>query len=170
MVAGRNPATPDAIDPWNVHVQCNPALQYFNELPFRLLSVDFHVYGGEREHRGRIYELVVATWGSLEPNSQHDQYLVWIDAETKRIVMCRYTMRDFGPAYAGTIHYEDYRSIQGVLVPFRQTVVIPAPQHTLYPLDRYFFHQERLESASFDRVNRAELIVDPSRPIADVKP
>lgn len=139
-----------------------PSLQYFNELPFRLLGADLVAYGGERIYRGRTYDLLLATWGSLEPNEQHDQYLLWIDRETGLLAICQYTVREIMMAVTGTIHFEDYREVQGVYFPFKQTVILPAPENTLYPLDDYFFHQSVVSSVSFDTFEPEVLIVDAS--------
>ena len=146
-----------------------PSLHYFNELPFRMLKADLIAYAGERIYRDKTYDLIFATWGSFEPNETHDQYLLWIDRETNLIEMCQYTLRDAAPAYTGTIHFDDYRMVQGVVFPFKQTVTIPAPEHTLYPLDEYFFHQSRVDSVAFDAFEKEELIVDESRIPGDVK-
>ena len=146
-----------------------PSLQYFNELPFRLLKATHIAYAGEREYRGKIYDLIFASWGSFEPNPDHDQYLLWIDRSTMLVAMCQYTLRDAAPAFTGTIHFEDYRDLNGVQFPFKQTVILPAPENTLYPLDEYFFHQSRVESVSFDAFDRAELIVDASLEPGDAK-
>ena len=147
-----------------------PSLQYFNELPFRLLKADHMAYAGEREYRDRTYDLLFVTWGSFEPNVSHDQYLLWIDRETLLISMCQYTIRSAAPAFTGTIHFEDYRAVQGVYFPFKQTVILPAPENTLYPLDKYFFHQSLVESVTFDGFDKELLIVDASLVPRDVKP
>ena len=147
-----------------------PSLQYFNELPFRMLNADLVAYAGERVYRERTYDLLFVTWGSFEPNMLHDQYMLWIDRETHRIAMCQYTLREAGPVFTGTIHFGDYREVQGVFFPFQQTVILPAPEHTLYPLEEYFFHQTRVASVAFDEFEEDLLIVDTSLLPGDVKP
>lgn len=146
-----------------------PALQYFNELPFRLLTADYVAYAGDRTHRGREYHLIFATWGSVEPNERHDQYLLWVDQQSLLVRMCLYTLRDAGTIFTGAIHFDDYRNVQGVLIPFEQTVVLPRPENALYPLDRYFFHRLEFESARFDEVDKRELLVASAAPAGDFK-
>ena len=147
-----------------------PALQYFNALPFRLLTAEYVAYAGVGTHRGQVYDLVYVTWGSFTPNEMHDQYLLWISRASGLIEMCRYTLRDIQPPhFTGTIHFDDYRSVQGVLFPFKQTVVLPPPEHTLYPLDENYYHRLVFEAVQFDAVQKEQLLVDSTRAVGDVK-
>jgi hypothetical protein len=146
-----------------------PALQYLSELPFRLLNAEYVLYAGQRLHEGKDYHLIFATWGSVEPNEQHDQYLLWINQETLLVEMCRYTLRDAGPIFTGSIHYDGYRDIEGVMFPFAQTVTLPRPENTLYPLHRYYFHRLEFESVGFDEVDKGTLLVGSSKPAQDAK-
>jgi len=147
-----------------------PTLQYFAELPFRILSAQYITYGGERELDGSTYQLIYASWGSLEANLEHDQYELWINEETLLVEKCFYTVRGAFSGAVGTIHFDDYREVQGVMVPFLQTVTLADPESTLYPVGNNFFHQMRLESASFDSFPPEKLVVYPDRAPGDVKP
>lgn len=152
-----------------------PTLHYFNELPFRLRSAPVVRDAGERRHRGRSYQRVFATWGGPEPRPEHDQYVLWIDPETRLLSMVRYTVRDglasrspaqarlFRSVMLGTMHFEDYRDVDGVMVPFVQTVVLTPPELTRYPLSEHFFHRLELDEARFDTVPREALLPDPAR-------
>ena len=147
-----------------------PTLQYFAELPFRILSAQYITYGGERELNGSTYQLIYASWGSLGANPEHDQYELWINKETLLVEKCFYTVRDAFKGAVGTIHFDDYREVQGVMVPFLQTVTLASPESTLYPVKNNFFHQMRLESAGFDSFPPEKLIVYPDRTPGDFKP
>ncbi len=147
-----------------------PALQYFDELPFRLLSAEFIVYAGEKSHRGKNFHLIYATWGNFTPNLQHDQYLLWISQETLLVEMCLYTVRDLITWGTGTIHFEDYREVQGVRFPFKQTVVLPRPEATVYPLDENFFHRLTFEEVKYDVFDKQVLIIVPNKAVGDFKP
>lgn len=147
-----------------------PTLQYFTELPFRLLRADVVAYAGARTHRGHTFDLVLVTWNRLAPQLGVDQYLLWIGRESGLIEKCRYTLRDAYDWAAGTIHFDDYRAVQGVQIPFRQTVTLDPIDEMEYPLDEHFFHQLVLGRARFDTVDREALIVDASRPVGDAKP
>jgi hypothetical protein len=147
-----------------------PTLHYFTELPFRLLNANIAAYAGVRTHRGRTYDLVLVTWHRVAPQLDVDQYLLWIGRESRLIEKCRYTLRDAYDWAAGTIHYDDYRMVDGVYVAFRQTVTLDPVDETEYPLDEHFFHQLVLEQARFDTVDQEALIMDASRPVGDHKP
>jgi len=152
-----------------------PTLQYFNELPFRLRSAPVVRDAGEAHHRGRGYQRVFVTWGGPEPRPEHDQYVLWIDQQTHLLSMVRYTLRDgvvwmprvqarlFRSVMLGTMHYEDYRDVDGVMLPFVQTVVLPPPELTRYPLSEHFFHRIEVDEARFDSVPRETLLPDPAR-------
>jgi hypothetical protein len=160
-----------------------PTLQYFNELPFRLRSAPIVRDAGEARHRGRAYERVFVTWGGPEPRAEHDQYVLWIDRETGLLSKVRYTLRDgvawmppvqatlFRSVMVGTMHYEGYREVQGVMVPHVQTVVLPPPELSRYPLHEHAFHRLEMDEARFDTVSREALLPDPARgDVGDRKP
>lgn len=153
-----------------------PTLQYFSELPFRLLEADIVLHGGGADHRGRAYELLFATWGAPEPGPEHDQYVLWIGRDSGLVEMVRYTVRDLAPMAsglarrmmravgAGTIHFDDYREIDGVMVPFAQTVVLQEPALTSHPIGESFLHRLEIEMADFDSVSRQALLPLPGLP------
>jgi len=156
-----------------------PTLQYFDELPFRLLSAPIVLHAGEGLYGGTSHERVFVTWGSPEAHREHDQYELWIDAESGLIDVVRYTvreaaalsrpwmrplMRTFG---AGTIHYQDYREASGVLIPFVQTVTLPPPGDSGAPTDGNWFHRLEVEGVEFDRVAPEALVIDARRPVGE---
>ncbi len=147
-----------------------PTLHYFNELVFRLLAAEYLAYAGEKTHNGKEYDLLFATWGSFEPNLEHDQYLLWVSKKTRLVDMCLYTVRESRNWVTGTIHFQDYRDVQGVKFPYRHTVVLPWPENTVYPIEENFFHKMTFESVQFDTFPKDLLIVDPAKKIGDVKP
>ena len=152
-----------------------PTLQYFNELPFRLLKAGVILDAGDSRHRGRDYHRIFVSWGSAKPTIEVDQYLLWIDRQTLLVEMARYTLREAiqlasGPmatvyrsVAAGTIHYDDYREVEGVLVPFEQTIALPPPELTEYPLTAGFFHRLVAKRVTFDTVPADALIPAPWR-------
>jgi len=160
-----------------------PTLQYFDELPFRMLDAPIALDAGEGRYLGSSYDRVFVTWGSPEPHAEHDQYVLWIDPDTRLIAAVRYTLRDAVPMStpllrpvmkvfaAGTIHFRDYRRVDGVMVAFEQTVTLAPPEDTRLPLTRSFFHRLVVERARFDGFDPALLVVDPARPeLGDAKP
>ncbi|MEM7050914.1 MAG: hypothetical protein AAF604_14695 [Acidobacteriota bacterium] len=148
-----------------------PTLQYFNELPYRLRHAEIVAYAGEDEHNGKTYDLVYATWGSFAANETHDQYELWIGRDSGLLEMAFYTVRDGMKSAVGTIHFTDYREVQGVWFPFVQTVIIGSPKDTEYPLDKNYFHRIEVESTAFDTVAPEALRPDPAlRTVGDAKP
>ena len=71
-----------------------PTQQYFSELPFRVLQAEIVAHMGERSLDGKEYHLVLATWGAVEPNTEYDQYAIWINKETSLIEKMTYTVRE----------------------------------------------------------------------------
>jgi len=68
---------------------------YLIEAPMRLLNAEIIKYAGEKRVSNTLYDLVFVTWGSEEPNRQFDQWLVYINRETKFIDMTEVTISDF---------------------------------------------------------------------------
>ena len=96
-----------------------PTVQYFYEAAFRLHEGQYVAHAGTRELHGKTYDLVYITWGSVEPSSEIDQYVAWIEQDTGRLGILQYTVRDFGKRIQGAAHYEDYKQVQGLWVPGR---------------------------------------------------
>jgi len=102
-----------------------PTYQYFFEFPFRILNADTIAYVGEKMIGENLCNGVFASWNTLSPQKNIDQYLIWINKETKRIEKLEYTIRD---AYAynfltGAIFYKDYKYFDNeILLPTRLPV------------------------------------------------
>ncbi|MCI0415535.1 hypothetical protein L0222_22400 [bacterium] len=135
-----------------------PSLQYFNELPFRLASAQFVTYAGEGKQKGKTYDLVYSTWGSLDANRDYDQFVLWIDRETSLVTMCHYTVRQAFPAAAGTIYYDSYKTLQGVTIPFKHFVLLEWPGEIRFPLEQNFFHRVEIRQAKFNAVPEGTLL------------
>jgi hypothetical protein len=140
------------------------AYQYFTETVSRLSNAEFIRFAGTEEFNGSTYDLVYATWGSMEGNDQHDQYILYFNQETNMLDYATYTVRDNylkmpggGMMYA-TMRFNDYRNIDGFQVPFEQTVFMFGPQEDK---DNYI-HKLTLSSFEFDGFDKAELYPDPS--------
>ncbi|MBL8018552.1 MAG: hypothetical protein JNM27_02720 [Leptospirales bacterium] len=98
-----------------------PTIQYFIEAPFRLGSADVLFYAGEGKARGQEYDLVFVSWGTAEPQSSIDQYLLWINRATGQLDFMQYTVRDMYPFVTGVMHYQDFRPIGSLTLPHRLT-------------------------------------------------
>ncbi len=92
------------------------------QFAFRITEADFIGYAGDENVRGINYQRVYATWGSEEPNETYDQYLLYIHPESKRMEWYYFTFREANPAARISIEQSDFRTVDGVLVPFVSTV------------------------------------------------
>ncbi|MCI0415008.1 hypothetical protein L0222_19720 [bacterium] len=126
-----------------------PTLQYFNELPFRILRAPVVAYAGPAKLGTQDYDLVFASW-SEAPSPESDQYMLWIHPQTNYIEYIHYTVREGRPDVDGTMHFDDFRRIDGVLVPFIQTVTVGDPLGNRNPFPpNQFFHRLIISSCSF---------------------
>ncbi|MGF1465452.1 MAG: hypothetical protein ACFCGT_04895 [Sandaracinaceae bacterium] len=117
-----------------------PTIHYFMELPQRLTEAPIARWVEERTIGGRSYDVVFATWRTVEAHDEEDQYLVFIDRETGRIGKVQYTVREMGRFVTGTNHLDDQREIGGVWIPHRQSVT---PEPTDSPDD--YLHRMTVE-------------------------
>ncbi|MEM9361354.1 MAG: SRPBCC family protein [Bacteroidota bacterium] len=87
-----------------------PAIQYFFEMPLRLRNAPILKYAGTREFEGETYDLVFATWETTVPHKEHDQYLLYISQDDRKLKFANYTIRaNYVPApknMYGSIRYE----------------------------------------------------------------
>ncbi|MEK6152601.1 hypothetical protein WIW50_05050 [Flavobacteriaceae bacterium 3-367] len=90
---------------------------YLTELPFRIAQAPIKSYAGERERNKKTYLLVYATWEKAAPHALHDQYVLWINKETKLLELAQYTIREGGKFASAWVIYEDYQAIEGVMMP-----------------------------------------------------
>lgn len=153
-----------------------PTLHYFDELPFRLLRAELVTDAGPAELGGRTYDRVFVTWGNLEPHAEHDAYVVWIGRESGLVEKVAYTVRDAVPLAppwmrglarllgVGTMHYDDFHTVDGVVLPFLQTVTLFGPERATEPVSDNYFHQLVVEEVRFDSFDPSLLVVDPRLP------
>jgi hypothetical protein len=102
-----------------------PTMHYFNELLARVANAEVVAYAGEKREADKTFDLVLCTWGSLEPN-MNDQYLLYINRQNCRLERVSYTIRDnfmWTPkSFYGTAIYSDFRQVDQVWIPFRLDV------------------------------------------------
>lgn len=147
------------------------AYHYFFEMADRLRQAPIRTYAGETSFNGNEYDLVLVTWESLAPQEKYDQYIAYINKETHLLDAVTYTVRENylpgGRNLYSTMRYDDYRNVDGFMVPFLQTVQIKDPAAST---DEYL-HQFRIEEFSFDSFERKVLEPNPSlKKVGDEKP
>ncbi len=94
-----------------------PTYQYFIEFPSRIQEATAVDYMGQKVIDGITAEGVIASWGTVEPQKELDQYVVWINAETKQIIKIDYTIRDVNKFVVGVAYFKDYKNYNGLLLP-----------------------------------------------------
>ena len=148
------------------------AFQYFMELIGRLGNAEYIRYAGEKEFNGKRYDLVFATWGSLEGHPEHDQYLLFINQENSMLDYASFTIRDSNLDMPGTgilygsAGYSDIRNVDGFQVPFTLSEFMNGPSED----NNDYVHQLKLSTFSFDGFDQSELYPDPDiNPIGDCK-
>ena len=135
---------------------------YFFELADRLKNAPIITAMDEKERDGVLYDRVFITWEDLKAHGEHDQYIVGISKDSGLIEYAHYTVRDNYlkvPGYKkfyGSIHFDDFREIDGVLIPFSQYVFLNKPKK-----DKKYIHKLTISDFAFDTFDVAELRPNP---------
>ncbi|NER15244.1 hypothetical protein GWK08_17440 [Leptobacterium flavescens] len=132
------------------------AFHYLFEGPKRLSNAPLIRYTGKGSFNGKDYDKVFVSW-SEEPSKEHDQYVVWIEEKSGLVGLIDYTVRDnFLPSpsniYA-TLVLDDYRNIDGIVFPFKQTAQLNGPKEN----PKRFIHQMIVEKLSINTYPRKKL-------------
>lgn len=94
-----------------------PAYQFFIEFPKRIQKATAVSYVGKDTINGVICEGVLASWNTIKPQRDIDQYLIWIDSETKRIKKLDYTKRAVNNFVIETAYFNNYNDYEGIILP-----------------------------------------------------
>lgn len=94
-----------------------PTYQYFIEFPKRIQEANAIDYIGTKTINGVEAEGVIASWNTVDPQKDIDQYLIWIDAKTKQIIKIEYTVREMYKFITGAASFESYKSFDGIPIP-----------------------------------------------------
>lgn len=113
-----------------------PTLEYFLEMAFRIGEADVVAHVGERTVGERSFDVVYATWNDAAPQSDIDQYLLWVAQDTGLLEHAQYTVRDKVKLIVGTMSYGDFRVVDGLMMPFSMTAGgTPQEPETMHRLD-----------------------------------
>ena len=94
-----------------------PTYQYFIEFPSRIQEASSIDYIGEKVINGIKTEGIIASWNRVEKQKDVDQYIIWVDAISKRIVKIEYTVRDAYRFVTGAATFLGYKEYNGFLLP-----------------------------------------------------
>ncbi|WP_298541883.1 hypothetical protein [uncultured Aquimarina sp.] len=139
-----------------------PTFHYFMELPNRLMQAPIKEYAGSDTILGQEYEMVIVTWGDdSEPTKEHDQYLVYINKDTKLIEIVSYSAHEgYLPgkhSLFGSIRYSDFKNIEGILIPMKHESIFGNIKKEKKPI-----HTLQINSFEFDKVNQKILYPNPN--------
>lgn len=147
------------------------AFHYVLEIPLRIQTAPIVRYGGEQEFDGKTYDLVLASWGSEEPNKAYDQYVFFINKETHMADMLQVNIRDHympvpGFMY-GTVRYlERTEAKDGLIMPTKLVIQMFKPKTKEKGLISV-----NLKDYSFDTIPLETLRPNGSLPVmGDAKP
>ncbi|MEM7372112.1 MAG: hypothetical protein AAF587_26075 [Bacteroidota bacterium] len=139
------------------------AYQYFVEMVDRLRKAPIIQYAGMEELHNKEYETVFVTWKQTKPSKDLDQYIVYIDPQSKQVDFVKFTIRENylhapgGKMTWGMIHYDDFRSIDGIRIPHRQSLYSFGVKKDL----EKYLHRMEIENFSFDSFDKNILYPDP---------
>jgi hypothetical protein len=134
-----------------------PTYQYFIEFPLRIQNANAFAYAGEAEIDGKTCEGIIASWNTTEPQREIDQYLIWLDKKTKRIVKLEYTIREMYIFLTGAAYFHNYKNYDGILLPSSMPV-----ESNL--LEEGFLHEMRI--LDFSKNDFPERELRPNRALA----
>ncbi len=125
------------------------AYHYYFELANRLNNATFFRYIGEDELANKPMEKVFVSWGN-ERTKAYDQYILWIGKESGKIEAATHTVRDTYLPMSGflysSIRFEDFRVINGISIPFKQTVQLKKTKNQT----KRYIHQFTIETFKWD--------------------
>ena len=99
-----------------------PTYQYFIEFPSRIQEASAVDYLGKKLINGIDCEGVIASWNTVSPQKDIDQYVIWLDSQSKRVVKIEYTVRDKYRFVSGAANFENYKEYSGFILPSQMPV------------------------------------------------
>ena len=103
-------------DSSKIRVYLEPLTDYF-QWPYKLYESPVLLYAGEENIENEAYHLLFASSGGVAASPEHDQYVIYINKKTYHVDYIDFTLRALFESYKGTLHYRDFRTVQGLVVP-----------------------------------------------------
>ena len=124
---------------------------YWFQFPFRISEAPIIAYAGESTIKGETYDLLYVTWGSEAANREYDQYVLYLDKETRLVEWLNFTLREKVNFARITAQFTDFKTINGILAPFTQYITLGNPED-----DGRKMHENRYQWIQFgeERVSR----------------
>lgn len=123
---------------------------YWFQFPFRIGEAPIISYAGEAEVEGKTYDLLYATWGSVDANREYDQFVLYVDKKTRLVEWLHFTLREKVKFIHITAHFTDFKTVNGITLPFSQYLTIGSPNNVLMKMhENHYqwiqFGEERVE-------------------------
>ena len=84
--------------------------------PFILASADHIAHIGEDTWQGRRYEKVLVSWRDFAPQAKVDQWILWINADSKLLERVWFTTPLAGDDAVGGYNFKEFRQAQGLRI------------------------------------------------------
>jgi hypothetical protein len=107
----------DFTDSSKIRLYLEPLTHYF-QWPYKLYESPVLLYAGEENIENEAYHLLFASSGGVAASPDHDQYVIYVNKKTHYVDYIDFTLRALFESYKGTLHYRDFRIVQGLVVPF----------------------------------------------------
>jgi len=104
-------------DSSKIRVYLEPLTNYF-QWPCKLFESPVLLYAVEENIENESYHLLFASSGWVAASADHVQYVIYVNKKTHYVDYIDFTLRSLFESYKGTLHYRDFRTVQGLVVPF----------------------------------------------------
>ena len=118
---------------------------YWFQFPFRVDEAPIIAYAGEATVGEQTYDLLYITWESEGPNAKYDQYVLYLDKQSKYIEWLSFTVREKFQSVPFVAHFTDVRNVDGISCPFSQYVSIGYPGNSIKKLHENHYQWIRFE-------------------------
>ena len=119
-----------------------PTYQYFMQIGHWIKNIPIRRLIKEERINDEEYFVVLATWNTITPQKEYDQYIFYVNKKSYLIEMVEYTIRAQFPSAHGTNAFSDFKKIGDLTIPFKQTI-------TINPGDKKIVHQLVIEKFSY---------------------
>ena len=104
-------------DSSKIRLYLEPLTHYF-QWPYKLYESPILLYAGEKDFENKSYHLLFASSGGVAASPEYDQYVIYVNKKTYFVDYIDFTLRSLFESYKGSLHYRDFRTVQGLVVPF----------------------------------------------------
>jgi len=111
-----------------------PTIQYLIELPMRINTADKITFLKDSVYNNTQYHIIFASWRAYKPQRDIDQYRLWVNAETQRIDIVEFTVREKLPFVWSRLFFSEFKEFEGV------TFATSIGSHTNFNLKKEALH------------------------------